>query len=100
MPPPVSGSQWRIKTGGRTFTVFSGNASSAPWVGRTDGQEVTVHPGSPEVIYYSFDLPKAGGTLEWSTPNGVMRWQIPTRTSGKAAVIRPVLDAIADYEGR
>ncbi|GAA2692057.1 hypothetical protein [Nonomuraea recticatena] len=99
VPPPISGSQWRIKIGSRAFTTSSGKALESPWVGRTDGQEITIQAGSSEVIYYSFDLPRTGGTLEWSTPNGVTRWKIPTATYGKADVLKPIRDAIADYEG-
>ncbi|WP_043636819.1 hypothetical protein [Nonomuraea candida] len=99
IPGVVEGSGWRVRIGGRAYTDTSGNATSSPWVGRTDGPWITIHPGSPEVLYYSFDLPKTGGTLEWSTPKGVTRWKIPTSKYGNAAVIKPVLDAIADYEG-
>lgn len=99
IPGPPEGSDWRIRIGGRAYTTTSGNATSTPWVGRTDGPWTTIQPGSPETLYYSFDLPRTGGTLEWSTPNGVTRWKIPTSKYGNAAVIKPVLDAIADYEG-
>ncbi|MGW2221541.1 hypothetical protein ACWCSD_41720 [Nonomuraea sp. NPDC001684] len=100
IPAVPEGSEWRIRIGGRAYTDTSGNAGSSPWAGRTDGPWVYVHPGSPAVLYYSFDVPRTGGTLEWSTPNGVTRWKIPTSKYGNAAVIKPVLDAIADYEGR
>ncbi|GAA2411415.1 hypothetical protein GCM10010404_81670 [Nonomuraea africana] len=99
MPPVAGSSQLRIKQGAKVFTYSSGKAMEAPWVGRTPGTEVTAQPGSPEVIYYSFDLPKTGGILEWSGPAGAHRWQIPASNSGKATH-EALLDAIADYEGR
>ncbi|MGV9386657.1 hypothetical protein ACWDRB_63405 [Nonomuraea sp. NPDC003707] len=67
--------------------------------GDSDGPWITIQPGSPEVLYYSFDLPKMGGILEQSTPKGATRWKIPTSKYGNATVIKPILDAIADYEG-
>ncbi|MGA4990411.1 hypothetical protein [Nonomuraea bangladeshensis] len=100
IPSTPERSGWRIRIGGRAYTDTSGNAMSSPWVGRTDGPWINIQPGSPEVLYYSFDVPKPGGTLEWSTPTGVTRWKIPTSKYGNAAVIKPVLDAIDDYEGR
>ncbi|GAB2467684.1 hypothetical protein GCM10027187_39830 [Streptosporangium sandarakinum] len=99
MPPLAGTSQLRIRQGGRVFTFASGRASSTPWVGRTPGTEVTAHPGSPEVIYYSFDVSQKGGVLEWTTPTGMTRWQIPTSNAGKATH-GALVDAIADYEGR
>ncbi|MEV0996920.1 hypothetical protein [Nonomuraea sp. NPDC050202] len=98
MPLPY-GSQWRVKQGKRTFTTSSGRAKQAPWVGRAQGAWVTVHPGSPEVVYEAFDVQVKGGTLEWSSPDGLYRWRIPAGNAGKATH-EAVLDAIADYEGQ
>ncbi|MFI6900382.1 hypothetical protein ACIBKY_03920 [Nonomuraea sp. NPDC050394] len=98
MPLPY-GSQWRIKQGARIFTTSSGKAGDAPWVGRAQGAYVTVHRGSPEVVYEAFDVPATGGVLEWSDPSGLYRWRIPTSNAGKSTH-EAVLDAIADYEGR
>ncbi|WP_433513696.1 hypothetical protein ACQP2T_60800 [Nonomuraea sp. CA-143628] len=98
MPLPY-GSQWRVKQGKRTFTTSSGKASSAPWIGRAQGASVTVHPKSPEVVYEAFDVQAKGGILEWSSPDGLYRWRIPTSNAG-ATTRQAVLDAIADYEGQ
>lgn len=98
--PPLSGrTLMSVRQVDQVFTHESGNAGSAPWVGRTPGTEVTVHPGSPMVIYYSFDMPQAGGVLEWSTPDDITRWSLPNKSEGPAEVIKPIKDAIADYEG-
>jgi hypothetical protein len=98
MPLPY-GSQWRVKQGKRVFTVSTGRASSAPWIGRAQGAWITVHPGSPEVVYEAFDVQVKGGILEWSSPDGLYRWRVPASNAGKATH-ESVLDAIADYEGR
>ncbi|WP_433510936.1 hypothetical protein ACQP2T_44805 [Nonomuraea sp. CA-143628] len=39
-----------------------------------------------------------GGTLMWSTPNGSIRWQLPTKNTG-VATHKALLDAIKDYRG-
>ncbi|MFG1977035.1 hypothetical protein ACGFJC_47550 [Nonomuraea fuscirosea] len=97
MPLPY-GRQWRIRQGGRTFTTSTGRANMAPWIGRAQGASITVHKGTPEVVYEAFDVRARGGILEWSSPDGLHRWRIPAKNAGSAthAAIR---DAIADYEG-
>lgn len=97
MPPPITGNWWQVKSGGRAFTTSSGNAVITPWVGRVNEGVTAVKPGRPAVVFKSFDLPRAGGTLEWVTRDGsAIRWRIPTKNTGKAAY-RPVVDAIADF---
>ncbi|MEU6731316.1 hypothetical protein ABZ917_47055 [Nonomuraea wenchangensis] len=98
MPLPY-GSQWRVRQGKRLFTTSSGRANSAPWIGRAQGAWITIHPGTPEVVYEAFDVQVKGGILEWSGPDGLYRWRIPASNAGKATH-EAVLDAIADYEGR
>ncbi|MET8006279.1 hypothetical protein [Nonomuraea glycinis] len=96
--PLPYGSQWRVKQGARTFTTSTSRANSAPWIGRAQYSGVTVHKGSPEVVYEAFDVAVKGGILEWSSPDGLHRWRIPKSNAGKATH-EAVLDAIADYEG-
>ncbi|WP_433435469.1 hypothetical protein [Nonomuraea sp. CA-141351] len=96
MPDPISGNMWRVKSGARTFDTNSGNVMSAPWAGRVNEGVMNVKPGHPDVVIKTFDLPRAGGTLEWATRNGTpIRWQIPAKNTGKTSY-QQVLDALED----
>ncbi|WP_433357771.1 hypothetical protein ACQP25_44340 (plasmid) [Microtetraspora malaysiensis] len=82
MPPGATG-EWRIRQGTRMFDSASGNANSAPWVGRVNSGVTPVAPGSPEVAIRTFDVPKGGGELQWVTTGGApIRWSLPGRTTG------------------
>ncbi|MEO3861433.1 hypothetical protein [Acrocarpospora sp. B8E8] len=83
MPPDAVG-QWFVRHGTRFFGTSSGNSDVAPWVGSTNAGMTPVAPGAPEVAIKTFDVPKGGGQLQWtSMEEPPVRWQLPGRTAGE-----------------
>ncbi|MEU8378693.1 hypothetical protein [Streptosporangium sp. NPDC048865] len=99
LAPPIDGGGffWRGADSEELIATGDGEALSAPWVGRAPSLLArNIQPGEPEIAVIGFDLPQAGGTLQFKTPDGTTtRWELPRRTTGRG--LDRVRSALAEF---